>query len=397
VLPTRRQRMSLPTPTATIRSRSMQFSAQQERALQSVSDWLKGDDQVFRLFGFAGTGKTTLARHIGADLYAAFTGKAAYVMRQKGCPAQTIHSLIYNPRDKSTLRLKQLENQLLELAGIDSPEAETEATLLKQKIREEHNNLKRPLFTLNLDSELRYAKLLVIDECSMVDEEMATDLLSFGTKILVLGDPAQLPPVRGTGFFTNAEPDFLLTEIHRQARENPILDLATRIREDSRLPSSHPCLVPEATMKLAINCDQVIVGRNHTRRAGNRRIREELGFTGPTPQVGEKVVCLRNNHEVGILNGATYEVTEADDCWLQLDGNIEVIVHREPFVGEEVDWWNIKQAELFDFGYVLTCHKAQGSQWDKVGVINEAYAFRHDRWRWLYTAVTRAAETLWVA
>ena len=57
----------------------------------------------------------------------------------------------------------------------------------------------------------------------MVDEDLGRDLLSFGKPVLVLGDPAQLPPVKGGGFFTEAEPDVMLTEVHRQAADNPII------------------------------------------------------------------------------------------------------------------------------------------------------------------------------
>src|SRR5882757_10072335 len=166
------------------------FSPQQDAALRAVAEWLKAKPgrgntpAVFRLFGYAGTGKTTLARHLaegveGNVVFAAFTGKAALVMRARGCvDARTIHSLIYRPKE------------------IESEE---------------------PSFVLNDDSEAAQAKLIIVDECSMVDEELGRDLLSFGRPVLVLGDPAQLPPVKGGGFFTEAEPDFMLMEVHRQA------------------------------------------------------------------------------------------------------------------------------------------------------------------------------------
>ena len=133
---------------------AMAWSPQQDKALADVSAWLKrGKPQVFRLFGFAGTGKTTLARHLAEDIdgevcFGAFTGKAALVMRSKGCKdARTIHSLIYRPKD------------------IDSEE---------------------PSFILNDESPAQSASLIVIDECSMVDEELGRDLLSFGKPVLVL-------------------------------------------------------------------------------------------------------------------------------------------------------------------------------------------------------------------
>ena len=187
----------------------MQFSPEQDAALVAVSDWLKqGFPQVFRLFGFAGTGKTTLARHLaeGVDgdvLFAAFTGKAALVLRSRGAKkASTIHSLIYRPRGE----------ELVE----DEDTGKSAMT---------------PLFTLNRQSPVANAALIVIDECSMVDEDLGRDLMSFGTPILVLGDPGQLPPISGGGFFTDHEPDVLLQEIHRQARDNPIIDLAQLARQ----------------------------------------------------------------------------------------------------------------------------------------------------------------------
>ena len=86
------------------------FTPHQDAALKAVAAWLKarpgsrGTPQVFRLFGYAGTGKTTLARHLaegvdGRVVFGAFTGKAALVMRRKGCAdASTIHSMIYRAR-----------------------------------------------------------------------------------------------------------------------------------------------------------------------------------------------------------------------------------------------------------------------------------------------------------
>src|SRR5579872_2082087 len=186
-----------------------EFSPHQDAALSAVSDWLKakpghnGTPQVFRLFGYAGTGKTTLARHIADDAggevkFAAFTGKAASVMRGKGCKgASTIHGLIYRARESG------------------------------EEI---------PSFDLWDEAPASKAELIIIDECSMVDSELGRDLLSFGVPVLVLGDPAQLPPIQGGGFFTEAEPDAMLTEVHRQAQDDPIVRLSMEIdRKSTRL------------------------------------------------------------------------------------------------------------------------------------------------------------------
>ena len=139
------------------------FTPHQDSALKAVADWLKakpgrdGTPPVFRLFGYAGTGKTTLARHIAEGVdgdvkFAAFTGKAALVMRNKGCDnASTIHSLIYRAKE----------------SGVEQPS-----------------------FELWDDAPASKAKLIVVDECSMVDAELGRDLLSFGVPLLVLGSYA---------------------------------------------------------------------------------------------------------------------------------------------------------------------------------------------------------------
>jgi len=361
----------------------LQWSGQQEAAIKSVRSWLNGGrGQIFRLFGFAGTGKTTLAKELAGDirgrvLYGAFTGKAALVMRRKGCDgASTIHSLIYS--------------------------------------LDEDNKGWEPKFILNENSVVADADLVIIDECSMVDEELARDLLSFRTKVLVLGDPAQLPPVKGTGFFTECQPDFMLTEVHRQARDNPIIRLSMQIREGERLRHGDygACrVIPRAdiTPDDILKCDQVLVGRNKTRQQYNRRIRELLGRESDKPEVGDKLVCLKNDREKKLLNGSLWKIdgkikAASDLVKFQIvpeDVQDEpkptsVKVRREFFNGtdDQLHYSELKGSDQFTYGYALTCHKAQGSQWDNVVVFDEADVFREDARRWRYTAVTRAAERL---
>ncbi len=409
----------------------MDWGPQQDQALVKVSSWLRDrDQQLFRLFGYAGTGKTTLARHLaeGVDgdvLFAAFTGKAASVLRASGAPnAQTLHSLIYHPKEKSRERLDDLRAELGELELMMSQEPEDRwqrdwadrLQRLMGEVKREEKNLRRPDFSLNLDSELCRASLLVVDECSMVDEEMAQDILSFGTPVLVLGDPAQLPPVSGTGYFTDAPPDVMLTEIHRQARDNPIIDLATRVRSGEGLPLGKygtSQVIARATPELALDADQILVGRNVTRTSTNRRMRELLGFnTDPFPRAGEKLVCLRNDRELGLLNGTLHtSLTDAEVLggYVNLrirpedapgEGALLVPAHPEHFNGdpEQIGYWDRRNAQEFTFGYALTCHKAQGSQWGKVLIIDESHVFRDrdTQRKWLYTAVTRAQELVTV-
>ncbi|HEY6257637.1 MAG TPA: AAA family ATPase [Xanthobacteraceae bacterium] len=364
------------------------FSPQQDAALKAVADWLKakpgqnGTPPLFRLFGYAGTGKTTLAKHIaeGADgkvLFAAFTGKAALVMRRKGCAgATTIHSLIYKPLES---------------------ESET------------------PTFELWEDAPAANAALIVIDECSMVDAELGRDLMSFKVPVLVLGDPAQLPPIQGGGFFTEAAPDAMLTEVHRQAQDDPIVRLSMDIRAGLRLVpgeygASQVVRRDALDPQRVLDADQILVGRNATRRAYNARMRERRGVKEALPMQGDKLVCLRNNRRKGLFNGGLWVIKEKPKTRREIIGmrlqpeenalgrTVKVSVRPECFTGaiEKVEWAARKRYDEFDFGYVLTVHKAQGSQWDDVVLFDESFAFPDSRERWLYTGVTRAAKKLTV-
>jgi exodeoxyribonuclease-5 len=415
----------------------MKWSPEQDRALQAIDKWARdpGSPQVFKLFGYAGTGKTTLAKTIaegidGRVLFGAYTGKAAHVLRGKGCPnADTIHSMIYHSRDQSALRLKQLELSLLEfkqeIAAEHAPEDRNsidwgqykQYNELCREIDAERMNCSKPMFSLNFESEVKYANLVIIDECSMVDTTMADDLLFFGTKVLVLGDPGQLPPVMGTGYFIQGEPDFMLQEIHRQARDNPIIAMASHVREGGALKVGEwgeNQIIPVEELKqhghIMTEADQILVGRNNTRRDYNKRMRQVLGRSASwdkwQPVAQDKLVCLRNNKELGLLNGAQWEVTSVlsfteDRVNMQLrsldtQALLDVEGHTHHFMGktEAMPWWERKEAEEFDYGYVMTTHKAQGSQWDKVVVFDESFVFREDRSKWLYTAITRAAQQL---
>ncbi|EJN04037.1 ATP-dependent RecD-like DNA helicase [Phyllobacterium sp. YR531] len=373
----------------------MQLSPQQDEALQAVSKWLKGGrSPIFRLFGYAGTGKTTLARyfaeHIEGDVqFAAFTGKAAQVLRSKGARnARTLHSLIYRPRGEEAV-----ENETTGKTSI------------------------APTFSLNRQSPVAKAKLIVVDECSMVDEQLGRDLMSFGTPILVLGDPGQLPPISGGGFFTEHEPDFLLSEIHRQARDNPILRLALDVREgrDFDLGDYGAAKViakSDVTQELVLGADQVLVGTNRTRKRYNQRLRELKGFSAAFPQAGDKLVCLRNDPAKGLLNGSLWKVMTSSRETVKPGINLLIAPEdEEPGRGVakikllkaqfddpdvEIPWQMKKRFDDFDYGYALTTHKAQGSQWNEVVLFDESYAFRDTRDRWLYTAITRAAERLTV-
>jgi len=365
-----------------------QFTPHQHDALKSVADWLKsgtgtgGAAQVFRLFGYAGTGKTTLARHIadeadGEVKFAAFTGKAASVMRGKGCrSASTIHSLIYRARE----------------SGEEVPN-----------------------FDLWDEAPASKAQLIIIDECSMVDAELGRDLLSFGVPVLVLGDPAQLPPIQGGGFFTEGEPDAMLTEVHRQAQDDPIVRLSMDIRagdyiEPGRYGETEVLRKGDLDPDRVLEADQVLVGRNATRRAYNARMRQRRGFDDEMPLAGDKLVCLRNDPAKGLLNGSLWKVMTSSRETVKPGINLlvspeeddpdrgvaKIKLLKSAFEDPDADipWQQKKRFDDFDYGYALTVHKAQGSQWNDVVLFDESWAFKETRQRWLYTAITRAAERL---
>ena len=379
--------------------KNMKWSGQQDKALKDVQAWLKTARRsremqpVFRLFGYAGTGKTTLARHMadmvrGEVKFASLSGKAASVLRSKGCEgAQTIHSLIYRPIEDGSGKIKW------ELRNRDS---------------------EKP-------SELYHASLLILDEVSMVGDDLAKDLLSFEVPILAIGDPAQLPPVEGSGYFTHPDikPDMMLDEIHRQAKGNPIIDMATRVRNGDML--SHGdygegnTVIPRRDYDaIMLGANQVLCATNAKRQKFNAMIRNNFGVADHIPLKNDKLICLNNDRENrALLNGTVWYVDEMlqQTKDQKHGGLLPMLVWNEddPDLRARIecfdDMFGIKTNKQmsdfktkasqgfhnFDYGYVMTVHKAQGSQWDNV-VIYDDYWGDDSYLKWLYTALTRAAE-----
>ena len=408
----------------------MKFSPNQAKALDAIAAWLADPSAkpTFYLAGPAGSGKSTITKYAvggvrGRVVYAAPTGKAALVMRRKGCNgARTVHQVIYRPAGdppSPEVNAKLLE-EIKRLYAVNEPGARATAEKLVEQLERQEGESKRkgPRFSLNLESDLKTADVGVIDECSMIDQYVGKDLESFGRKLLVIGDPNQLPPVYGAGYFTSREPDAYIDEIHRQALDSPILRLADLARRGERLPVGptgdgvdvrrygDPTLEDRARA-----AEMIIVGRNRTRHATNHKIRRLLGRNdSPSPLPDDRVICRRNNHELGLLNGSSWKIVSCVPDLEKMTAKIEAVsveddhervecstwLHHFMAREEELQGHNRREHDEFSYGWAITAHSAQGSQYDDVLVFDESRQFGKDAPKHLYTAITRAAKTLTV-
>lgn len=399
---------------------TIQLNGEQEAAENEIKKWFtQSARQIFVLTGYAGTGKTTLLKHAVRDCLglcdgesAAFvtpTGKAATVLIKKGIAATTVHRLIYQ---------SMTEEKEIELNG--------------KKIKVERLTFKR---RENIDKEIR---LIVLDEASMVSDEVLYDIMGFGVKVLLCGDNAQLPPVEGFNTYLK-DPHFSLTEIVRQQRDNPIIRLSEMAREGKHIPYgrygdkafviSRRNFTGERRKRLMLRAEQIVCGLNKTRTAINDEVRAYLGFQG-LPQSGEKLICTVNNWEqyidaemrfnmvngiIGTAYDPFYDRNAAIgftqfkpdfleelcpealpfDAGIFIDGEYRYR-HNDYFekTDEDGNATGAFTLNRFEYGYCISCHKAQGSEFESAIVFDESYAFREDANRWLYTAITRAKDRL---
>lgn len=381
-----------------------EVSKDQKLAINNLLNWFGSkNSQYITLGGYAGTGKTTLISILRDKIkkkhkkvrvaFVSYTGKASRVLRNKleenktvinGDFVGTVHSLIYSP----------VINDKEEIVG------------WKKK-------------------EVVEQELIIIDEASMVSASIWNDLLSFNKLIIAVGDHGQLPPIEGS-FNLMEKPILHLREIHRQAKNNPIIKLSILAREEGRIPigvfgkgikkldGRQAWVTNEIEEELKnYNFDSMVLcGYNNTRVKLNKVIRSGLGFENKEVGVGDKVICLRNNHSVGIFNGmlGTVEsISSKNEDWWEADIAMDDDVYYSGLIAKEqfgktsgVNFGEKRgrymKGDLFDFGYALTVHKAQGSQSRKVILFEERFSKMDDEaWRrWLYTAITRAEEELFV-
>lgn len=431
----------------------VELSPQQSDAVRGFEQWWSSVANSgmgeYRLAGLAGTGKSTIvpalleSTRLSPERVAFLgpTGKAVKVLKKKlkeqgiRSEASTIHSAIYHPKIQSAEALEEAIARYQRMLKNDPHLDPQRAHELQEKIRMTEDNLRRLYlsndlqFLLNPDSQkLETAQLIIVDEASMVDQQMANDLRGFGIPILAIGDPGQLPPVAGSPGFDLQQPDSFLSEIHRQAADNPILWLAHKLRQGESAPlGNHGDRLrvirakdDDVTFDLERDV-QIICGRNNTRWDITRKTRHLSGIGDQGPVEGELMICVRNSKKrPSMVNGSMYMVTESvgelrngDDGFSMNVIDEEGVAHKlkavqaileENYLGKNtatVDQRTVYRAkgkfEHFDWAYAITCHKSQGSQWDEVCVHDEGWCFRDDAARWNYTAATRAAERLtWV-
>lgn len=388
----------------------MELTLKQELGLKEIINRYRAGEKYTTIAGFAGTGKSTLVKFAIAALkvnpdkvaYATFTGKAAEVLRKKGnAGACTLHKLLYT-------------HVPLPAGGF----------------------VRKPKKSLEVD-------VVVVDEISMVPKSIIELLSSHRVYILYLGDPFQLPQInKNESHDLLDHPHVFLDQVMRQAEESEIIRLSMKIRNGEAIDftkGSEAIVLP--TRELTTGCltwaDQVLVATNATRQNINNQIRGILGYSG-LPQDGERMICLRNYWEdisgTGnpLVNGTTGVIKDPRDSCVKIPKYIQNNRHELPIIqgtfvaddGSEyktinmdkeliitgnpcIDWrvsyqlGKIKDRvgdltpKEFAFGYAITCHKSQGSEWGNVLVIEERFPFdKIEHARWLYTACTRASEKL---
>jgi exodeoxyribonuclease-5 len=341
--------------------------------------------KIYTLHGLAGTGKSTtlvtIARETGLPMCAP-TGKAASVLRAKsGLFASTIHQQFFQLSGVGRKERRDPERYRTAPGG-------TRHSVFTQALNPEEDN---PYFTPAVGAP----KAVLCDETSMVGAKLANNMLATGVRIVAVGDPGQLPPVEDKPFFNR--PDFILPKIHRQAMDNPIIRQAHRIRHGQPYEADGDRfqVLTRPTKAHALAADAIICWRNATKDQITDIVRDARGIRHLHPQAGEPIICLKNNYTHSVFNGQIgylIEPFEPGDSIIHfsLDGVIKIIPQAE-FRGMKYPGFD-QPVISFDFGYALTAHKAQGSEWPSIIVIDEMPKNHQDRAAHLYTSVTRASE-----
>jgi len=354
------------------------LSDEQQGFFFDIEDFLlrqKVQRPYFVVHGLAGVGKSHLLAHVARRFPSAspcaLFGKAASVLsRRIGRDADTVHSLLY-----------RFQGEYMDL---DSGE-------------------KYLSFAQKVDDGSWSRRRVLLDEAGVVPTDIAEDLLATGCRIVATGDPGQLPPVRGTRFFT--VPDATLRTVHRQALESPIIRQAHTVRETGiyRADGEDFRVQRHVGRDDILAADVILCWRNATRHALNALARAHRGKDGP-PVAGEWIVCLRNDRHMGVLNGARYALLEDYDA----------LRHTAKIVNERGETVTLEECRLetFDppgdpndpddrdthpiaFGDAMTVHKYIGSETDQ-GILVDEYDRHEWRREFLYTGITRFAKRVLV-
>jgi exodeoxyribonuclease-5 len=441
---------------------SITLTDHQNAAVKKVVAWFKKaqteeEPKPCYLGGYAGSGKTAILPFIveacGLTTTEVFvvtpTGKAARVAGKKLRDAgvdiipSTIHSAIYRPK---ALKAEVLEYKIADLGKALSSAAEFSAPdvffegkkynlkdaqrtlkLLNEDLDKAYISTDGPTWHLNTEGSIREASLIIVDEASMVGEMIRDDLKSFGIPILAIGDPGQLQPVKDNPGFCIGTPDVFLTEIHRQAKDNPIIALATHIREGGELEvgtwGETVDIVRKRDDEDTLDMDkevQVLCGTNATRWKLTKKIRKAAGYDLVGPMAGEPLIVRKNSrvakelvNGMFLTNNKDYELVEGRATFYMNATDEDGVVRNitvcqalfEEHYGRQAGYFTGDKKEVFeakkkqhhvDWGHCITTHLSQGSQWSHVVVHDEGYVFRDDIDKWRYTAVTRAADKLTV-
>lgn len=378
----------------------MTLTIKQKEGLEISLKRYKDKETHTTIAGYAGTGKTFLVNEIIKKLglspieyeMATFTGKAALRLQQNGFPrAKTLHKLFFK-------------------------------------------TLKKPGGFIHVPyppQDFSHLKVIFIDEISMVPNWLLVQAAKSRTHIINLGDPFQLPPI-GSDNGMLAKPHIFLDEIVRQNKDNSIIWFSQLLREGKPLPVLKDSFIKvfeedEVLTGMYLWADQIICGRNDTRSRINSETRKELGFTGLQPVEGEKIIITQNNWELmnqdgySLVNGLIGEVTGKgsyhEDPMARLVGRQskigrisilpdfgssefqEIKYDALPFITglnsyvTDQKAKGIEKVNHLDFGYAITCHKSQGSEYEKV-LLFEEQLNSADHARWMYTAITRASKEI---
>lgn len=397
----------------------------QQAAVDALADFLASEGGTFYLAGCAGTGKTTTmgeATRLGvippctASLPVAWCApswKAASVLRRRGrtsldpalMAASSFHAVVYGA--------PKTEPQCVECGAWQGEEDDDCAHRWEKALR----------FDLDSGGEKDQATgVLIVDESSMLTRRMLADAQARGWRwVILLGDTYQLPPPTPSSpelrsALDGRVPDVELTEVMRTALDSPILRLATDVRENGwvRLPVGHPLLT-----KSGGRADVILVGTHNTRVRMTEMVRRQKGLSAMAlPRAGEPLMACANYRSLELFNKTEARLVADGEA---VPGNPEawrgvisyfpgdrerresVMLHRNGLFQAQAqkspEWSGSAEADRrlrVWFGYACTVHSFQGSEARSVGVINESHMFREFASRHLYTAVSRARESLWV-